>query len=198
MGGPVKGRRRRIDLDACDFRRRSIGFADDPQPPVLHDKPVEPNRSEPRGRQHRPSRRAVGAARDRQHGLVQANVRKPDLAARKLDERKLRPRGSKRQFRPIRAWSGRDAFAQRKIWRRKKTTSIGPLRETPAPVIEPSSASISARSAGPSLPGAARRAPPTSGRRGRARRWSGHNARSNGFHFASTSCRRKDSATIRG
>ena len=120
MGRPVEGRRGGVDLDAGDLRRRSVGDADDPHPPVPHDQTVEPGRLEPRDRQRRQPQRAVGAARDRQNGLLEANVREPDLAARKLDERELEPRRIERQLRPIGAWRGQRAFAQSKIGRRQQ------------------------------------------------------------------------------
>ena len=148
----VEGRRGGVDLDAGDFRRRSVGCADDPHPPVLHGQAVKPGRMKTGHPQGRQLKRAVRTAREGQNGLLEANFREPDVAARQLDERKLQPRRAERQLRPVGPWRADQTFAHREIGRRQELrSSIGPVRETFAPVIALSCASISPRCADQSM-----------------------------------------------
>ena len=92
MRGAIEGGRGGVDLDAGDFRRRSVGCADDPHPPVLHGQAVKPGRMKAGHAQGRQLQRAVRTAGEGQNGLLEANFSELDVAARQFDERQLQPR----------------------------------------------------------------------------------------------------------
>ena len=103
MRWAVEGRRGGVDLDARDFRRRSVSCADDPHPPVLHGQAVKPSRMKTGHAQRRQLERSVRSAGKGQNGLLEANFSELDVAARQFDQRQLQPRRAERQLRPVRA-----------------------------------------------------------------------------------------------